>query len=77
MTKSATAVQELITVAGGDRAVLEAALEQVESKAHQEARDQTEPVSAPGSDAPTSDAPALLARRLLSDALEEVAARDS
>ena len=77
MTKSAVAVQELITVAGGSREVLEAALGHAESEAQAEAGEQTEPVSASESDAPVSNAPALFARRLLGQALEEVAASDS
>jgi hypothetical protein len=77
MTKSASAVEELIMVAEGDQKVLEDALRRAESEAGRETREQTEPVSASESDAPISDAPALLARRLLSEALEEVRGCDS
>lgn len=72
MTKSSSAVEELITVAGGDRRVLEGALRRAESEAREESAGPGDPVSAPESDAPISEAPALLARRLLTEALDHM-----
>ena len=72
MTKDASAVDELVAVAGGDARVLQSALDRAESEARTETRAPTSPVSAPESDAPISDAPALLAKRLLAQALEQV-----
>lgn len=77
MTKSASGVEELVSIAGGDREVLEGALRRAESEAIEEADRPEEPTSAPESDAPISDAPALLARRLLADALEQVTTAQS
>jgi hypothetical protein len=77
MTKATSGVDELVTVAGGDEEVLEAALQRAESEAQSEAGEVNEPVSDGGSDAPASDAPALLARRLLRQALEHVQSANS
>ena len=71
MTKDSSAVDELVAVAGSDREVLEGALRHAESEAQKETQEPSSPISAAASDAPISDAPALLARRLLRQALEQ------
>ena len=71
MIKTATAVNELLVVADRDREVIAAALERARSEAGAEADDATES-SQPNSDAPGPQAPALLAARLLEQALEQL-----
>ena len=75
LVKSSTGVRELVTLAEGDRETLEFALQKVTERAGDEmgeARTGTGNGDV-DSDAPSPTAPALLAKRLLSSALEEVA----
>lgn len=68
MTKDAEAVRQLVTVSGGDVRVLERALEHVEAQAGGDDREPTTGTSAEGA----PEAPALLAVRLLREAIAEV-----
>jgi hypothetical protein len=71
MTKASTAINELLMVADRDRAVIEGALKLARENAGEETQDATEDSQA-DSDAPGPQAPALLAVRLLEQALEEL-----
>jgi hypothetical protein len=74
MTKTSTGVNELLMVADRDRAVLEAALERARRDAREEVVDASEEDSPDASDAPGPQAPALLAAKLLEQALAELGA---
>ncbi len=72
MTKASTAINELLIVADRDCSVLEAALAKARKEANVEAADATHEDSPDASDAPGPQAPALLAVRLLEQAIEEL-----
>jgi hypothetical protein len=71
LIKTATAVNELLTVADRERSVIEGALQLAREKAEAEAQDGGRDAPT-DSDAPSAEAPALLAVRLLDQALEEL-----
>jgi hypothetical protein len=72
LTKSSTAINELLMVADRDEHTLRAALEKARRDAGQETADATGEDSPDGSDDPGPQAPALLVVRLLEEALEEL-----
>jgi hypothetical protein len=75
MIKASTAVNELLIVADRDDEVLRAALEKARRDAGEETADATGEDSPDDSDAPGPQAPALLAVRLIEQALDELKAR--
>lgn len=72
MTKASTAVHELLMVADRDEPTLRAALQKARTEASEETAEATGEDSPDDSDAPGPQAPALLAVRLLEQALEEL-----
>lgn len=76
MSKDSSAVAELIAVAEQRRDVLQKALERAETEAGREERRRTEGGDDASTEAPWPEAPALLATRLLRQALDDLGARE-